>query len=99
MRQGIAREVWRIDSVGPRNRPLISAGDTPIAELSIAWGNDAEANARIIAAAPELLEVLKEFCQDVQAGGPNIQEEWPDLYVTYQHAQAVISKAKGDTCK
>lgn len=56
---------------------------------------ESAANARLIASAPELLATLREFCQDVQTGGPNIAEDWPDLYVTYQHAQAAIAKAEG----
>ena len=40
------------------------------------------------------LAVLREFCQDVQTGGPNIEEEWPDLYQTYLHAQEVLTEAK-----
>lgn len=36
----------------------------------------------------------REFCQDVQAGGPSLAEEWPDLQITYKKAQAVIADAK-----
>lgn len=43
----------------------------------------------------EMLEVLKEFCSDVRAAGPKtVLQEWPDLHVTYEHAKAVIRKAK-----
>lgn len=42
----------------------------------------------------DALAVLREFCQDVQAGGPNLAEEWPDLQITYKKAQAVITDAK-----
>jgi hypothetical protein len=89
MRQGIAREVWRIDSVGPRNRPLISAGDKPIAELSIAWGNDAEANARLIAAAPELLAACKRLVTGCKEQSEAIVEQAGAM------ARAAISKAEG----
>jgi len=34
-----------------------------------------------------LLEVVPEFVSDVQAVGPKqVEQEWPDLYTTYQKA-------------
>lgn len=52
-------------------------------------------HARLIAASPIMLNVLEELCQDIQSGGPEIEAEWPDLHVTYQHAQDAISTVKG----
>lgn len=48
-----------------------------------------EANARLIAAAPELLEVLKEIYDDVEQGAiPNSGDEW------FKKAKSVIQKAE-----
>ena len=53
-----------------------------------------KANARLIAAAPELLAALHEFCADVDAVGPeHVAEDWPDLYQTYTKAQDLLLKA------
>ena len=50
---------------------------------------DHEANARLIAAAPELLEVCKQVCgrSDVSCGLPRV----------ISNAQAAIAKAEGET--
>ena len=55
-----------------------------------------EANACLIAAAPELLAALKEFVADIEA----IDEtgaclDWPDLAVSYRKAKAALNKAEG----
>ena len=51
------------------------------------------ANARLIAAAPDLLEALVEFIKDTEAVGPDhIAGDWPDLIETYKHAKAAIAK-------
>ena len=51
------------------------------------------ANARLIAAAPDLLEALLEFIKDTEAAGPDhIAGDWPDLIETYKHAKAAISR-------
>lgn len=57
---------------------------------------DAEANANLIAAAPDLLAALREFIADVDAVGLDYAEtEWNDLLPTYHHAVAAIAKAEG----
>lgn len=93
-------EVWRVDSVGPRNRPLISAGDKPIAELSIAWGNNADANARLIAAAP----VLKDELSKLVAAARAVVAAWESgdlagavnaLDAAADDAEATIAAAEG----
>ncbi len=56
----------------------------------------AEANARLIAAAPELLKALRQLCdemiQDDVAGGR--MDNWSGR-VQYQNARAAIAKATG----
>ena len=56
--------------------------------------DDAEsmANARLIAAAPDLLEALREIFHDVKQGAiPNADDEW------WKKASTAIAKATGDT--
>jgi hypothetical protein len=46
-------------------------------------------------AVPHLLRVVRQFCQDVQEDGPDfINESWPDLYETFEDAQAALAKAR-----
>lgn len=73
---------------------------TPIAWMDRKPGNgtmptERDANAQLVACAPEMLDILLEFIQDVQSTGPNVAEDWPDLQITYEHAQAIITKAQG----
>lgn len=59
-----------------------------------------EDNARLIAAAPYLLGVVRELIADCEAAYPHIDtlgDEWPDLLETYIHAKAAIAKASGQT--
>ena len=50
-----------------------------------------EANARLIAAAPELLEALREIFHDVKQGAiPNDDDEW------WKKASTAIAKATGE---
>jgi len=48
---------WTIIEVPNERRPLVAHGDLPIARIHPAQGS-MEANARLIAAAPDLLEAL-----------------------------------------
>lgn len=51
------------------------------------------ANARLIAAAPILLETLLEFIKDTEAVGPDhIAGDRPDLIETYKHSKADTAK-------
>lgn len=41
------------------------------------------------------LDALQEFVEDVDrpyAGDMKLQDEWPDLYITYQHAKGALAK-------
>lgn len=54
-----------------------------------------QANARLIAAAPEILDALNMFitdCQDCRLSGP----DWSELRSTVIHARSLIAKVKGD---
>ncbi len=64
------------------------------------------ANAALLAAAPDLLEALEAFVEDVRRAYIGEQEDemlkhsalahnWPDLCVTYRKAQKAIAAAKG----
>lgn len=68
---------------------------------STAWigtvngGRDEDvADARLIAAAPELLAALREFVEDYERVDPP-KNEWPDLYFTFKKARAVLAKVGG----
>jgi hypothetical protein len=83
------------------HRTVVRDGFTwPIAEVSTAAGGQvdiAEANARLIAAAPELLEALEEMCappeNDDEDPTPEENEKWAD---TMRKARAAIAKARGE---
>jgi hypothetical protein len=51
---------WSICKDSP-NLVCSSAGDIPVARVDLRWGAVAAANAHLIAAAPELVEVLTEI--------------------------------------
>ncbi len=84
-----AQEPWTVDTVSFAP-PLVVQGDLVIAEVSgeldLPAGEDI---ARLIAAAPELLEALR-LC--VASGGL----QGSNLTNALAHARAAIAKAKGD---
>ena len=64
--------------------------------LSVARGLDDEANARLIAAAPEMLEALKEIHKLWCCPAPKTMRDWSarcDVMADY--ARAAIAKAEG----
>lgn len=65
----------------------ICSGNKDICELK-GWMNEDQANARLIAAAPDLLEALKLMVDTYDNGG------WPSS--TLVIARAAIDKAKGE---
>ena len=52
---------------------------------------EAKANARLIAAAPDLLEALK----DLIASASPTEKEHPRMFAAWQQARAALTKAKG----
>lgn len=84
-------------------------GPETVCEMNSSLSPEATANnARLMAAAPELLKVLAEFVEDVRVAYIGTQtddqlkysalaHQWPDLCVTYRKAKAVIAKATAVT--
>lgn len=85
---------WKVDYDGP-SRPIIVTASRTILSISAyeygRWGSYdlEEADARLIAAAPELLDALKMLVADREADGYGSEE--PALT-----AKAVIAKATSD---
>ena len=62
-----------------------------IAKVWMMRGGEGKANARLIAAAPDLLEALREIFHDVKQGAiPNDDDEW------WKKASTAIAKATGE---
>lgn len=60
-------------------------------------GINAEANARLIAAAPDLLEALQALLEIAEGEYP--REQWAEFYKPILDAQAAIAKATGGAPK
>jgi hypothetical protein len=68
---------------------------TPICEVEpTLFPDENAANARLIAAAPELLKVLEDICEWIINWSPNFMED-PGWAVTAARSRAAIAKAKG----
>lgn len=63
------------------------------AEIAQVIAYEAEANARLIAAAPVLLEALRILANEMACYGP---EDDPDTFAAYRGALAAIAKAGGE---
>lgn len=55
------------------------------------YGEQQRANARLIAAAPELLEALEQAVTSMQDNG------WPNSHLAVRSARAAIAKARGES--
>ena len=103
-----------IDIYGPRRdgETRQSDGCGPIAEIDCADGEDrlfpplnaeSVANARLISAAPTMLDALASLDAVLDFGEPGsdekplIFEDWSDLNAAFQKARAAIAKATGST--
>lgn len=58
----------------------------------VAWTDEAQANARVIAAAPDMLEVLEYICNFYS---DNIDSMPVSFQTVVNEAEAIINKAKG----
>lgn len=85
---------WRVGKGGPNMCPTVGT-EKGLMVAMVAYGDShpTQANARLIAAAPDLLEALEELADlfDAMVSG----EYRPDSFTT-QPARAAIAKAKGD---
>jgi hypothetical protein len=68
--------------------------DVHVADVPLEDGTNPtewQANLRLIAAAPDLLDALKAFCGDYESTPLQI----PEIQAAYRHALTVIAKAEG----
>ena len=90
---------WQVSRTDPNGQPIVaSATDL---ELATCWHHcvggmerEAHANARLIAAAPELLEALKAIVDDLLDG-----DDTGALQVAQHAGLAAISKATGNALR
>lgn len=85
----------RKNKVGQRLQPSITAGVYQIAVMSCVSSSEGEANARLIAAAPELLDVLRRVvaeCAPDRGEKLRADRVWNELLA---EAEAVVAKAEG----
>ena len=76
-------------TAGEQGVQIRSAKDQ-IAKVWTMRGNEWKANARLIAAAPDLLEALKEIVDAADGAG------WEQLDPSFKKARAAIAKATGE---
>jgi len=76
---------WVICKDGP-NQICPAGGGLPVARVDLTWGAIAAANARLIAAAPELADALGAMLEQLgERGGPVIRQ-----------ARAALAKTRGE---
>lgn len=77
---------WAICKDSP-NQICPAGGGLPVARVDLTWGAVAAANARLIVAAPELVDALGAMLEQFSGrGGPVIRQ-----------ARAVLAKARGES--
>jgi hypothetical protein len=75
---------------------MVWARDLIISDVVNDQHDNAEANARLIAAAPELLDALKSLFADwVTLVGEDLKEQSDDVSLLWKHCEETISKAEG----
>lgn len=89
---------WR--QTGGRARTLIAAGQPARAIAAVVWHAGArdvedDANAALIAAAPEMLEALRGLIACVYDGACGYKEQWTDTRPQIRAACAAIATAEG----
>ena len=80
---------WIVVSRGMFSPKVVDANSLGICHTTYA-PTGAEANARLIAAAPDLLEALKEIVDAADGAG------WEQLDPSFKKARAAIAKATGE---
>jgi len=86
---------WSIDGEGT-NAMVRGADLTIVAVRHRLTGQTHEANARLIAAAPELLEALEDLVYLAEAAMREVGEY--DIEAELADARAAIAKARGEPC-
>src|SRR5690606_2674260 len=92
--------VWRRDPKDLYQNGGTVADDKPLATIHKGWHHDGaegypvEANARLIAAAPELLEALEDLASLAEAAMREVGEY--DIEAELADARAAIAKATGE---
>lgn len=86
---------WEYNDVAAEIRVSVSGRNFSVASIDscFASSDEIEANARLIATAPELLEAL-EFV--LRSATPSCVEH-PAMYFAWKNAKAAIAKAKGES--
>jgi hypothetical protein len=96
-----------VDRYGNANAIIINGPKWRLAQIDEAeeWRSqdEVDANARLIASAPSLLNVLERMTEKVSrvnaiqhSGGAIEAEDWAELYQMANEAQAEIAKARGE---
>jgi hypothetical protein len=83
---------WEVirESLTSSAKKIIGPNAEHICE-GLSWGENEDADAALIAAAPDLLEALESVIDSWQYG-----ETPSDAAATYDHARSAIAKAKGE---
>ncbi len=74
----------------------VRSGETPVAEVCGETWVDQEANAYLIAAAPELYEALSEIVEFIDREGPPAKE-WLAISNACERADKTLRKARGES--